>query len=73
MSSSARHISDLGDMDSNWFVLVGGRDGVAGSECFMDQWPPWRQGEMMHIPLRPESVRAAFKHHSRVTPETSAG
>src|SRR5690606_29499769 len=36
LGANARHISDLGDPDANWFVLLGGQDGWLGSANFLD-------------------------------------
>lgn len=58
--ASARHVSDLSDPDENYFVLMGGQDGWLGSEHLIDQVERWRAGELIRIPMRPESVRATF-------------
>jgi penicillin amidase len=64
--SQSRHISGLGDPDDNHFVLFGGQDGWLGSANFMDQIPLWQRGEYIRIPLRIESVRAAFPHRTQI-------
>ena len=60
--SNARHVSDMSDLDANWFVLLGGQDGWFGSTTFMDQLPLWQAGEYIRMPLRPETVAAEFPH-----------
>ena len=50
--SQSRHLSDLSDLDSNWFVLLGGNDGWIGSANFMDQVDLWQK---MCIRDRPKS------------------
>ena len=40
--SMARHISDMSDLDANWFALLGGNDGWLGSANFCDHLPLWR-------------------------------
>ena len=60
--SCARHISDLSDLDANDFVLLGGQDGWAGSANYLDQTALWQRGDYIRVPMRPESVRAAFTH-----------
>lgn len=55
---NARHISDLGDADANYFVLLGGQDGWIGSPTFDDQVGMWLAGEYVQVPLRLTSVRA---------------
>ncbi|BCW87960.1 Acyl-homoserine lactone acylase QuiP [Alphaproteobacteria bacterium SO-S41] len=58
--SQARQLSDLGDIDSNWFVLLGGNDGWIGSANFIDQLPLWQSGTYIRMPLRPETIAAEF-------------
>ena len=58
--SQARHISDLSDLDENYFVLFGGQDGWLGSANFADQIGLWRQGSYIRMPLRAESIAAEF-------------
>jgi penicillin amidase len=66
--SQARHVSDLGDPDANWFALLGGQDGRIGSPAFMDQADLWRRGDYVQLPLRPDTVRAAFPHETVLRP-----
>jgi penicillin amidase len=65
--ASARFVTDLVDLDSNHVVLLGGQDGWVGSETFADQVTPWRRGESVPLPLRPETARA-WPHHSVLQP-----
>ncbi|MCX7356316.1 MAG: penicillin acylase family protein [Alphaproteobacteria bacterium] len=58
--SQSRHVSDLGDPDANWFVLLGGQDGWFNSSTFLDQVDLWRAGNYVQMPLTPEAVRKAF-------------
>ena len=58
--SQARHLSDMSDLDSNWFVLLGGNDGWIGSANFLDQIDLWQTGGYVHMPLRPETIAAEF-------------
>jgi penicillin amidase len=66
--SQSRHLSDLADMDENYFVLLGGQDGWFGSATFLDQVPLWQDGRYIRVPLRPDSVRTAFRHRMVLTP-----
>ncbi|MBY0335092.1 MAG: penicillin acylase family protein [Acetobacteraceae bacterium] len=66
--SMARHVSEMSDPDANWFVLWGGQDGWLGSAAFADQVPLWREGRMIRVPLRPETVAAEFPALTRLTP-----
>lgn len=65
---NARHISDLSDMDRNYFVLLGGQDGWINSSTFLDQVPLWLSGEYVQVPLRPETVRQRFPHRTELDP-----
>jgi penicillin amidase len=58
--SMARHISDMSDLDANWFTLLGGNDGWLGSANFCDQLPLWQERRFVRMPLRPETVAAEF-------------
>lgn len=60
--SNARHISDLSDMDRNYFVLLGGQDGWFNSANFIDQVSHWRAGKYVHVPMRLPAIRDAFKY-----------
>ncbi len=60
--SNARHISDLSDLDANWFALLGGQDGWFNSANFADQFALSQAGEYVQLPLRPDSVRRRFPH-----------
>jgi penicillin amidase len=66
--SNARHISDLADPDRNWFVLLGGQDGWINSTTFLDQSKLWLAGRYVQVPLRIETVRAAFPHKTALAP-----
>ncbi len=68
LASTARHISDLSDMDANWFTLLGGQDGWLGSTTLFDQVRLWREGSYIRVPLRPETVRAEFRYHTELRP-----
>ncbi|CAN0581698.1 unnamed protein product, partial [Laminaria digitata] len=58
--SNARHISDMSDMDKNYFVLLGGQDGWFKSANFLDQVPYWLSGDYVQAPMRRDPVRASF-------------
>lgn len=64
----SRHVSDMGDLDANHFVLLGGQDGWLGSTTLLDQVPLWRSGTYVQLPLRPETVRAKFPHRTVLAP-----
>jgi penicillin amidase len=64
----SRHVSNMGDLDANHFVLLGGQDGWLGSTTLLDQVPLWRCGTYVQVPLRPETVRAKFPHRTILTP-----
>lgn len=58
--SNARHISDMSDMDKNYFVLLGGQDGWFQSANFLDQVPYWLSGTYVQVPMRLDVVRESF-------------
>ena len=60
--SNARHISDMSDVDRNYFVLLGGQDGHIGSTTFLDQTELWLEGTYIEMPLRIETVRERFAY-----------
>jgi penicillin amidase len=68
LASTARHLSDLSDIDSNWFTLLGGQDGWIGSTTMLDQTVLWRQGRYIHVPLRPEAVSRMYPHRMELRP-----
>jgi penicillin amidase len=53
----ARFVSDLGTLDENYFVLLGGQDGWMGSAHLLDQIPLWDSGERIPLPLSAEAQR----------------
>ena len=65
--AAARHVSDLSDLDANWFVLFGGQDGWFKSTTFIDQVPMWFERSYLQMPLRIETVRATFPHRTVLT------
>jgi len=67
--SMARHVSDLGDPDANWFVLFGGQDGWLGSAAYADQLALWRAKQAIRMPLRPETVAREFTRTMRLLPK----
>ncbi len=67
--SQARHLSDMSDMDENYFLLFGGEDGWIGSENFADMMPLWRKGDYVRMPLRLETVAKEFGHVLTLSPQ----
>jgi penicillin G amidase len=52
----ARHLSDMGDPDKNYFVLLGGEDGWLNGPYLDDQVPLWQAGQYIQVPLTPTAV-----------------
>lgn len=71
--ANARHISDLSDLDANYFVLLGGQDGWLTGPNLIDQVPLWREGRYIQMPLRPESVERDFSRVMELKPAASQG
>jgi len=70
--AAARHISDLRDMDENYFALLGGQDGWLASGTFADLIPKWLERTYVRVPLRLETVRRSFEHRTVLTPARAA-
>lgn len=66
--SNARHVSDLSDLDHNYFILLGGQDGWLGSVTYGDQLPLWRRNTSIQVPLRPATARAQFPLRMELSP-----
>jgi len=70
----ARHLSDMGDPDENYFVIAGGQDAWIGSENNFDQVSLWQENELIKMPLtqsaREESypISITLKAHEPRTP-----
>lgn len=59
--ANARFIALMHDIDTNYFVLMGGQDGWLGSPGLTDQVPLWKAGKYINLPLKWESVIESFK------------
>lgn len=64
--SNARHVSDMSDMDENYFVLLGGQDGWFNSANFLDQVPYWLSGRYVKVPMRLETIRKTFDRKTKL-------
>jgi penicillin amidase len=71
--AAARHISDLSDMDENYFALLGGQDGWLASSTFTDLIPKWLERTYVRVPLRMETVRHSFLHRTVLMPAEGPG
>ena len=58
--SQLRHISIMDDLDSNYFVLLGGQDGWLNNHQLTGMVELWRQNRLVQFPLREERVRKLF-------------
>ncbi|MEM8799946.1 MAG: penicillin acylase family protein [Pseudomonadota bacterium] len=58
--SQARHISDMGDPDANYFALFGGQDGWLGSQNFADQIQLWQDQKYIQMPLSEDKIADYF-------------
>ena len=68
--AQSRHVSDLSDPDTNWFVLFGGQDGWLGSANYTDQIDMWRRREYIQMPLTSAGVDRLFEHKMTLRPES---
>lgn len=64
--AQSRHISDMGDNNANYFVLLGGQDGWLNSANFFDQVAMWRKGDYMRIPLDLTEVKKTFPYRTEL-------
>lgn len=64
--SNARHISNMADIDENYFVLLGGQDAWIKSPHNHDQLELWNKEEYIRMPLRLESIREEFDYHTSI-------
>ncbi|HDP99253.1 MAG TPA: hypothetical protein ENN22_08740 [bacterium] len=60
--ANACYVSELSDLDENYFVLLGGQDGWLGSDHFIDLVWLWLEGGYIRIPLRFETVKKGIEH-----------
>ncbi|HEX4879648.1 MAG TPA: penicillin acylase family protein [Limnobacter sp.] len=60
--SQSRHLSDLQDVDANYFVLLGGQDGWVGSGLMTDQIALWQTRQSIQMPLRAARIAELFPH-----------
>lgn len=70
--AQSRHISDMSDLDENYFVLFGGSDGWMGSENYADQASMMVEGEMIKVPLRLQSARENAVYSTRLVPAATS-
>jgi penicillin amidase len=71
--SQSRFLADLGDLDANYFVLLGGQDGWLGSTTFDDQLRLWLSGQYVRLPLRLECVAQEFRRVMTLLPAKPEG
>lgn len=69
--SQARHISDLGDIDANYFALLGGQDGWLKSPANTNQVSLWQKGEYLRVPLDPETFARGASFSTTLKPAIS--
>ena len=66
--ANARHIFDMGNLNANYFVLLGGQDGQWGSPQALDQVQLWQKGQYILLPLDPQEARKQASWHTQITP-----
>jgi penicillin amidase len=66
--SQARYISDMSDLDSNWFALLGGNDGWLNSANFLDEVEAFRTSALIQMPLRLETLQQNFPYRTALAP-----
>lgn len=66
--SQSRFVVDMGDMDANYAILIGGEDGYLGSANFNDQTALWLKGEYIHLPMSQDARPQAFPYALTLSP-----
>ncbi len=64
--ASARHISDMSDLNANHFVLKGGQDGWLDNKSLTDQVALWDRGDYIQVPLERDLIEKQFTEHVTV-------
>ncbi|MEM9110837.1 MAG: penicillin acylase family protein [Planctomycetota bacterium] len=67
--ANARLLCDMGTLDNNRVVLLGGQDGWIGSDRMLDMLPYWVLGETISLPLSLEAQRQRAVRVIRIEPE----
>lgn len=58
--AQVRHISDMSNLDSNYFIMLGGNDGWLTNPHLYDQIDLWKEGGYIKLPLDLDSVKKEF-------------
>lgn len=66
--SNARYAFDLSDANGNYLVLLGGQDGMLGSDGFLDQLQLFRHGDFVRVPLDADAAARDFPHRTVLRP-----
>ncbi|MEM0908667.1 MAG: penicillin acylase family protein, partial [Pseudomonadota bacterium] len=66
--ANARFLADLAHVDETFAALLGGQDGWPGSRTMFDLVGPWRQGDMVRLPLSQSARREAFPNITTIHP-----
>jgi penicillin amidase len=66
--ANARLLVDMGGLDDNRVVLMGGQDGWLGSDRLLDQIPDWLAGRTIPLPLSAEGQAARAVRTMRLGP-----
>ncbi len=68
LGANARMLMDVGTLDDNRVVLVGGQDGWLGSDRLLDQLTVWREGAYVPLPMTEAAQDARAVRRSRLRP-----
>lgn len=66
--ANARLLMDMGSLDNNRVLLLGGQDGMMGSDRMTDQAMLWNSGGMVPLPITEDAQRAQAVFSSRLSP-----
>lgn len=68
--ANARLLCDMGTLDGNRVVLLGGQDGWLGSDRLLDQVPLWMEGRAAPLPLSREGQARRAVRRTDLRPPT---
>ena len=59
--AQSRHLSDMSDLNENYFALISGQDGWLRTENSREMSEMWQKGEYFRFPLELPEIKKSFK------------
>lgn len=66
--AAARHITDLGNDDENYMIILGGQDGWWGSSQATNQIPMWASGQLIRVSFDKGNFAKEAKASTKIVP-----